>query len=193
VKREFRRAAMDAPFHRPGRRALLGLGQMGTSMSEEQPRRRFGAGFAWGCLTPILIVGLVVIAAVAYGGYYLIAGFKNDPSLQAVLSAVQKNPIARGVLGDPIELAGMPAYSFNYNTSGHTASYAFNVHGSKADGQVKAGVVIDGGRTTIKALQLTGPDGQTYDLMKTAPSDAVWLLKQNFAWLAPRGPVPQPS
>ncbi|GEM_PF-5843746 len=152
-------------------------------MSEEQPRRRWDSGFLWGCLTPILIVGLLVVGAIVYAGYYMTLGYKKDASLQTILAAVQSNPVARAALGDHIEVSGIPTYNFRYDANGHSATYVFSVQGSRAQGSVGASVVISGGQTQIKILSLTGPDGHIYNLIGgagPAPTNAVWLLRKQF-------------
>ncbi|HWD48906.1 MAG TPA: cytochrome c oxidase assembly factor Coa1 family protein [Rhizomicrobium sp.] len=161
-------------------------------MSEQaQPKSRWGSGFLWGCLTPLLIVGAIVLCAVAYAVYYFGFGYKNDSTLQTVLSTLQQNATARSVLGDNIEITGFPNYSFNYNTNArvHTARYNFGVHGSKGDGTIAAACNIVGSHVDIKNLILTAPNGRVYYLIGTtgAPNtNAVWLLR-------PRLPLHIPS
>ena len=149
-------------------------------MTEEAPRRRWGSGFIWGCLTPLLVIGFVVLCAVGYGAYYMTLGYKNDSGFQTVMATLQSNPVARAVLGDGIAVNGMPSFSFKDDTTGHTESYTLSVQGSKASGTVHAFLIITGGQSQIKTMVLTGPNGQNYNLIGNAapgaPTNAVWLL-----------------
>jgi Cytochrome oxidase complex assembly protein 1 len=145
-------------------------------MSEDKPHSHFGTGVLVGCLAPLALIGLLIVGGLIYGGYYLFNGYKHDASLQTVMAAVQHNPIAHAVLGDNIAIAGMPSYNFRYNAGRHYASYVFSVRGSKANGTIHAGVSIAAGKTTIRALMLTGPDGRNYELVGPS-SNAVWLMR----------------
>ena len=135
-------------------------------MNGERHRNRWGSGFAWGCLTPIIVIVLAFAAMFIYSSYYSNTGFRNDASFQTVLSAVQNSPVAMTVLGPNIAMTGEPTYQFYYGTAGHTGSYRFTVHGPKGSGGVAADVAISDGKTTIRALKLRGPAGRVYDLLK---------------------------
>jgi hypothetical protein len=189
VKRDFARAAMRVmAFH--GQACFAWPFGWGKEMSEEKPRSRFGTGFLWGCLAPLILIGALVAVAVIYAVYYLTLGYKNDDTLQAVLTALRHNPTAHMVLGDNIDITGMPTYSFRYDTQGHTASYAFGVRGSRGQGSVTTNVIIWGGHADIKTLTLTGPDGHVYNLIgSSAPTNSVWLHR----WAIPHRIESQPA
>jgi hypothetical protein len=147
---------------------LLDGDVVGTSivMSEEAKKTRWGSGFLWGCLTPILIVAALIAAGLVYAGYYFVSGYKNDDTLQTVIAAVRVHPVAREVLGDNIDISGFPTFNVKYDiASGHTASYEFDVKGTKAGGRVQAALVITDHKTRFTSLTLTGPDGTKYDLL----------------------------
>src|ERR1700753_4234021 len=141
---------------------------MGANMSEEQPRSGWRRGFVWGCLTPLIVVGLLVVAGMSFDGYYAFFGYKSDAGYQKSIAAVQNSPVAKTVLGDNIALSGFPTYSFRYDTSGHHESYTFAVQGSRATGTVSAYLEGSGAQIQIKTLVLTGPTGQNYNLIGTA-------------------------
>jgi hypothetical protein len=150
-------------------------------MSDEAKKSRWGSGFLWGCLTPLLLVVVLIGAGLTYAGYYFVSGYKNDATLQTVLAAVQSHPIARQVLGDNIQIDGFPNFKVNYDAAtGHTASYDFDVKGTKARGHVQAALTITNGKTTFNTLILTGPNGEKYDLAGThgsgAPSQRAMLV-----------------
>ena len=151
-------------------------------MSEEQPGRRFSTGFLWGCLTPIIIVGVIFLAALLYAGYYFFEGYKSDASFQTVMAALQKNPAAQAALGSNIQLSGFPNYSFRYENGVHTAVYDFAVQGSKGTANIHAETTINGSTTTIDTLHLAMPDGRGYDLIgHSGPSSTVWLLPRTYS------------
>jgi len=155
--------------------------------AKPEHRSRWGSGFMWGCLTPLLIVGVLILCGVIYGVYYFTLGYKGDATLQMVLAAVQHDPQAHAVLGDKIDIAGFPTSSFRYDASGHTASYDFDARGSKAEGNIAASCVFIGAHAVIKNLTLTGPDGRVYYLIGTGGSpntNAVWLLRRQRAGTA---------
>jgi hypothetical protein len=157
-------------------------------MTEVQPPPKpHRSGFLWGCLTPIIIVGLLIVGGIGYVAYYMTNGYKNDPSVQSVLASVQSNPTARVVLGDNIVIVGTPGYSWAYNNGVHTATYTLTVKGSLAQGTANAAVTIVNTQTHINILTLTGPDGKTYNLIGTGPvppstsSDSASLWRNRLA------------
>lgn len=135
------------------------------AMRDQAARSRWGSGFAWGCLTPLLVLGLLIAGGIVYSGYFMTLGFRGDDSFKTVLTAVQSHPLAKDILGDKIAAQGSPSYNITYSTGGMRARYAFAVRGTHADGAVEAEVTRSNGKATITALVLTGPDGRRYDLL----------------------------
>lgn len=149
-------------------RALLDgdVVRTGTGMSDDAKKSRFNSGFIWGCLTPLLVVALLIVAGLVYVGQYLVSGYKNDETLNMVIATVQGNSAARDMLGDNIQLDGFPSFKVNYDANtGHTAEYEFTAKGSKASGTVKAALKFEGKTPHFTELTLTGPDGVKHDLL----------------------------
>ncbi len=135
-------------------------------MDETPKKQGWSRGFIWGCLTPIIVVGIIVIVLAGYAGYYAFFAYKSDAAYQLVMADVQASATARGILGNDIQLSGFPGYSYSYSTeTGHTANYHFTVKGSKAEGQVEADLVYRGEQPIVRSLVLTGPDGLKYNLL----------------------------
>jgi hypothetical protein len=111
----------------------------------------------------------LIAGGIGYVAYYMKNGYKSDSSVQAVMASVQSNGTARVVLGNNIALVGTPAYSWAYNNGVHTATYTLTIKGSRGQGTANAAVTIVGAQTHINILTLTGPTGQTYNLIGTGP------------------------
>jgi len=161
-------------------------------MSEQaQPKSRWGAGFLWGCLTPIILIFVAIAALIAAGFYYFVYGYKHDSTFQAVLATVQHNATAHSVLGNNIDVAGFPSSNIRIDATGETARYDFGVHGSKGDAAIRADCSVVHGHVDIKTLILTVPSGRVYYLIGTsgAPNtNTTWLLS-----LPRREPHPIPK
>ena len=133
------------------------------------PPPRSNHGCLWGCLIAGGIALAAIIAAVSYGGWYLYSGFKNNATIIAVTLQVNANPTAVAVLGDKIMVTSLSNSSFNTTTeTGTDEAYVAKVKGSKAEGtlSIKAKTPT-GGTRHITELKLTGPDGRTYDLLRS--------------------------
>ena len=154
-------------------------------MPDIPPPKKGRSGFLWGCLIPIIIVAALIIGGVGYVAYYMKTGFKNDPSVQTVLVSLQNNPTARVVLGEKIVITGTPAYSWNNNNGHRTATYTLTVQGSKGQGTANAAVTITNGQTHIDILTLTGPGGQTYNLIGSGPVPPATSTDSAALWHRP--------
>ncbi len=133
------------------------------------PPPRSNHGCLWGCLIAGGIALAAIIAAVSYGGWYLYSGFKHNETIIAVTLQLNTNSTARAVLGDKIEVTNLSNSSFNTTTeTGTDEAYVAKVKGSKAEGtlSIKA-KTPPGGTRHITELKLTGPDGRTYDLLRS--------------------------
>lgn len=129
-----------------------------------------GHGCLWGCLIAAVIAIAAVVGAMSYGGWWLISGFKNDPTLHIVMDKVNGDRIAHAVLGDNIEITSLASSSFNSDTAtGTHASYVARVKGSKGEGTLAITADTVSGRTHVTSIVLTGPDGSTYDLTTSLP------------------------
>ncbi len=141
------------------------------------PPLRSGHGCLWGCLAAALIAIVALVGTFGYLGWYLSSGFKNDATLTMVIGTVNGNQIARSVLGDHIEIAGLSSTSVQSTlATGTTASYVARLKGARAEGTLEATVVTHDRASHITVLLLTGPDGRRYDLTgppQTNPQDSI--------------------
>jgi hypothetical protein len=142
------------------------------------PHRSAGGGCLWGCLFGALIAIAAVVGGYSYLHWYLFNGFKNDSTLQVVMARVNRDALARSVLGDDIAVTSLSGTSINSQLgSGTTASYVAQVKGTKAQGTISATTVTQDHNIRITALTLTGPDGHVYDLLgggqQAPPSDSI--------------------
>jgi hypothetical protein len=129
------------------------------------PPPRSGHGCIWGCGIAALIVVAAVVGTFSYLGWYLYSGFKNDTTLQMVMTTVNAEQTARSVLGDSIVVTSVSSTEINSSTeTGTTASYVAHVKGSRAEGTLEATIVTHHKVRHITMLILTGPDGRRYDL-----------------------------
>ncbi|MGZ5931399.1 MAG: cytochrome c oxidase assembly factor Coa1 family protein [Rhizomicrobium sp.] len=134
------------------------------------PPPRSGHGCLWGCLIAAVIAIAAIVGAISYGGWWLYSGFKNDPTLQTVITSVNGDQIARSVLGDNIEITNLESSNFSSDlTTGKHASYVARVRGNRGEGTLAVTVDTISGRSRITSMVLTGPDGRTYDLTTSQP------------------------
>lgn len=132
------------------------------------PPPRSGHGCVWGCLIAAAIAIAAIIGAISYSGWWLYAGFRNDPTLNVVINTVNGDQIARSVLGDNIEITNLESsnISEDLNTGRH-AAYVAHLRGSRGEGSLAVTVDGSGDHSHIKSMILTGPEGRTYDLTRS--------------------------
>ena len=134
------------------------------------PPPRSGHGCLWGCLIAAVIAIVAIVGAMSYGGWWLYSGFRNDPTLHAVINTVNGDQIARAVLGDNIQITYLESSNIAEDlATGKHASYVAHLRGTKGEGTLAVTVDATGDRTHITSMILTGPDGRTYDLTHTQP------------------------
>ena len=142
-------------------------------MAQMAPKSRFGAGFFWGCLTPLLVIAALAIAAILFSYYYFERGYTDDPGIQTMMTALNENPLAQELLGGDIEIAGLQSAARSA-LAGHglIETYTLGVKGRKSAGFLRG--QLEGGDEDdleLESLKLLMPDGRIYDL-KT-PSTAI--------------------
>jgi Cytochrome oxidase complex assembly protein 1 len=131
------------------------------------PRRSHGC--LWGCLIAGGLVVALIVGGMAYMGWFVMSGFKNDAQVHSVIVAMNENATARAELGDRIELDSISSISINDDlNAGKTLKVTAAVKGSKAEGTIDATVNTKDGKTAIQILILHAPDGKNYDLTDPA-------------------------
>src|ERR1700722_17848849 len=89
--------------------ACAGFAENAVSERQQSPRRTLWSVLGFGTIP--LGIGVVVVGGAAiYFGYYMFFGYRNDPLLQTVMTAMQHNPAALSVLGENIAITGLPFY-----------------------------------------------------------------------------------
>jgi hypothetical protein len=129
------------------------------------PRRSHGC--LWGCLGVILLAVLLGGGSLLWTGWWVYEGFKPDPAMERVLTAVRTNPTAHDVLGDNIKVLDVQSERFTAMFGVHrekSATYTAELEGSKGRGQLHVTLHATGGTMKVVTMILTGPDGTRYNL-----------------------------
>jgi Cytochrome oxidase complex assembly protein 1 len=146
------------------------------TMTQQAPHRSNGC--LWGCLAVLAIIFLPLIAAGAYGGWFLYQGFRHDPVLRTVAELARKDGMAHQILGNDIHVTGVSGNAFSYvpGLGAHT-DYEVTLSGDKASGTLDVEADNSHGHVDIKSMILTTPNGGRYDLLKnivlTEPSGSM--------------------
>ncbi|MDE2133347.1 MAG: hypothetical protein KGM97_01460 [Alphaproteobacteria bacterium] len=136
------------------------------------PSRRNSHGCLWGCL------GLVLILVVGFGGlfgysaWFLHRGFEQDGRLQTIMAIVRQDPRAEAILGRNIKIMEVESHTFEMGTGvGKTASYTLRLVGSGGEGDLKVDLDLNGGKTKVTLMVLTGTDGRPHTLVGREPDN----------------------
>jgi hypothetical protein len=117
----------------------------------------------------LVVVGLIGVA-INYSDWWLTSGFNGGKSLHIVIETINRDQIARSVLGDNIRIVDLQSSTFASDTaSGTHEAYMARVQGSRAGGTLSVTVDTVSGKSRITSMILTGPDGSTYDLTVSRP------------------------
>ena len=141
---------------------------MDPSVEEVPPRRR--SGCLWGCLAVVLIIVVGIGGIVGYGTWVLHRTVDNDPRLQAIIAIVRDDSRAAAVLGRNIKIVEVESHAFAMTTeTGKTASYTLRLIGSDGEGVLKVDLDLNGGKTKVILMVLTGTDGHPHTLVGKEP------------------------
>jgi hypothetical protein len=133
----------------------------------ERPRSN---GCLWGCLGVLLIVFLPFIVAWGYGTWFLWQGFRDSPMMRAAIEMTQRDGVAQRVLGRPVTVTGVEGNAFSFATGvGARSNYVLRLEGPRGSGTLSVTAHTEGAKAKMDALELTGPNGQHYDLLHHAP------------------------
>jgi hypothetical protein len=117
----------------------------------------------------LVVVGLIGVA-INYSDWWLTSGFNGGKSLHIVIETINRDQIARSVLGDNIRIVDLQSSTFASDTaSGTHEAYMARVQGSRAAGTLSVTIDTAAGKSRITSMILTGPDGSTYDLTVSRP------------------------
>jgi hypothetical protein len=117
----------------------------------------------------LVVVGLIGVA-INYSDWWLTSGFNGGKTLHLVIETINRDQIARSVLGDNIRIVDLQSSTFASDTaSGTHEAYMARVQGSRAAGTLSVTVDTVAGKSRITSMILTGPDGSTYDLTVSRP------------------------
>ncbi len=137
---------------------------------QDEPPPRRSHGCLWGCLTVLLVAGLVTAALFGYGAWYFFKGFENDARIQTIMATVYSDPRAEMVLGRNIKIVDVEKRFFN-TSSGHgkTATFTLRLTGSEGEGELKAYLDLNGPEAKVTLMVLTGTDGHPHYLVGKEP------------------------
>lgn len=136
----------------------------------ERPRSN---GCLWGCLGVLLIVALPLIVSWGYGAWFLYRGFRESPMMRTAIELTQKDGLAQRVMGRPITVIGVEGNAFSFVVGvGARSNYVLRLEGPRGVGTLAVTAHTEGAQAKMDALELTGPDGQHYDLLHHAPVPA---------------------
>ena len=135
----------------------------------DRPR---GHGCLWGCLGVLVIVSLPFLFAWGYGAWFLWHGFRESPMMRTAIELVQHDGLAQRVLGRPITVLGVAGNAFTFSTGiGARNAYVLRLEGPRGRGTLAVTSHTEGSIARIDEMELTGPDGQKYDLLHHAPAE----------------------
>ena len=125
-----------------------------------------------GCLVVIAVILLPFVLAAGYGAWFLYQGFRQDPVLHVVTVLLDRDGLARQVLGGHIRITGVEgnAFSFVPGLGSHT-DYEVTLSGDRASGRLEVEADTSHGHVDFKSMILTGPHGGRYDLLHNSVLD----------------------
>ena len=137
---------------------------------EEAPPRRRRSGCLWGCLALVLIIVVGIGGFIGYGTWVLHRTIDNDSRLQTIMAIVRDDSRAAAVLGRNIKIVEVESHTFAMTTeTGKTASYTLRLIGSDGEGVLKVDLDLNGGKTKVILMVLTGTDGHPHTLVGKEP------------------------
>jgi hypothetical protein len=117
----------------------------------------------------LVVVGLIGVA-INYSDWWLTSGFNGGKTLHLVIETINRDQVARSVLGDNIRIVDLQSSTFASDTaSGTHEAYMARVQGTRAAGTLSVTVDTVSSMSRITSMILTGPDGSTYDLTVSRP------------------------
>jgi TonB family protein len=136
-----------------------------------QARKGSGCGKA---LLVLLIIGLVVLAALGIGGYYLYrfaeGKLKSSEAYALAVDTLKANPEAARKLG-AIKETGFPLGSFNESADGTgTAVFRVSVKGERASGNYDVAMTRSERRWRMRTGKLTLNNGEVIDVVSPGES-----------------------
>jgi hypothetical protein len=143
---------------------------MEPSYEEAPPPRRRSGGCLWGCLAVALILVVGLGGFFGYSAWILHQGFKNDSRLQTIMEIVRHDARAEAVLGRNIKIVEVESHTFAMTTeAGKTASYTLRLIGSNGEGVLEVNLDLNGRKTKVTLMILTGSDGHPHTLVGKEP------------------------
>jgi hypothetical protein len=137
---------------------------------QDEPPPRRSHGCLWGCLTVLLVAGLVTAALFGYGAWYFFKGFENDTRIQTIMSTVYSDPRAGTVLGRNIRIIDVEKHLYNTSSrGGQKATYTLRLAGTEGEGVLKAYLDLNGPEAKVTLMVLTGTDGHPHYLVGKEP------------------------
>jgi len=144
---------------------------MEPAVYENQPLPRRSHGCLWGCLTVLVIAGLVTVGLFSYGAWFFFTGFEKDARLQNIMETVRSDPRAEMVLGKNIHIVEVEEHMLNYSSeSGKKLTYRLKLAGSTGEGELKVDLNLNGPKAKVTLMVLTGTDGHPHYLVGIPPS-----------------------
>ena len=141
---------------------------MNPSYEEVPPRRR--SSCLWGCLALVLIIVVGVGGIFGYSAWFLHKSFDNDSRLQTIMAIVRDDSRAAAVLGRNIHIVEVESRTFAMGTGiGKSESFTLRLIGTNGEGVLKAHLDLNGGKTKVILMVLTGTDGHPHTLVGKEP------------------------
>jgi hypothetical protein len=154
------------------RQACLGENMEPSYQGGPLPLRRRSGGCLWGCLGLVLIVVVGLVGVFGYSAWFLHKSFDNDSRLQTIMAIVHNDARAEAVLGRNIKVVEVESRTFAMGTGiGKSASYTLRLVGSDGEGVLKVDLDLNGGKTKVVLMVLTGSDGHPHTLVGKEPEN----------------------
>ncbi|MBN9587679.1 MAG: hypothetical protein BGN85_05730 [Alphaproteobacteria bacterium 64-11] len=128
------------------------------------PRRSNGC--LWGCVAVFLVMTLPLVLAGGYWAWFFYQGYRHDPAVRLARELVERDGLARQVLGTPITISGVEGNAWSWMPGvGQTNSAILSLYGPRGDGTLEIHSHAGPGGPQLDEATLTGPDGARYDLL----------------------------
>jgi hypothetical protein len=128
------------------------------------PRRSNGC--LWGCVAVIVILALPAVIAAGTWTWFLWQGYRHDPAVRLARELVERDGIARQVLGTPITVTGVEGNAWSWVPGqGQTSAAILSLSGPRGEGTLEIHSHRGQNGLALDEATLTGPSGQRYDLL----------------------------
>lgn len=135
------------------------------SQSDRSLPPRRSNGCLWGCAALFVILTLPVLVAGGTWAWFFYQGWRHDPAVRLARELVERDGLARQVLGTPIIVTGVEGNAWSWTTQGQSNAAILSLSGPKGEGTLEIHSHQDRSGPALDEATLTGPSGRKFDLL----------------------------